>query len=135
MQTFLDDVAKIITASQDELDRVKIIVPSIRSITFLKEALKKKITVPKLAPEIISIEGFIKELSGLERISKLDLLYVFFDVYLNNTPKKMQDKMDQFFNWAPSIIQEFNDLDSQLTDPNALFDFMGAINEIDKWDP
>ena len=55
MQTFLDDVAKIITASQDELDRVKIIVPSIRSITFLKEALKKEIVIPKLAPEIISI--------------------------------------------------------------------------------
>ena len=135
MQTFLDDVAKIINASQDKLDRVKIIVPSIRSITFLKEALKKEIVIPKLAPEIISIEDFIKELSSLERISKLDLLYAFFDVYLKHTPKQKQDKMDQFFNWAPSIIQEFNELDSQLTDPNALFDFMGAINEIDKWDP
>ena len=111
MQTFLDDVTKIITASQDKLDRVKIIVPSIRSITFLKEALKKEIVIPKLAPEIISIEDFIKELSSLERISKLDLLYAFFDVYLKHTPKQKQDKMDQFFNWAPSIIQEFNELE------------------------
>ena len=65
MQTFLDDVAKIITASHDELNRVKIIVPSIRSISFLKEALKKQINSPKIAPEIVSIESFIKDLSGL----------------------------------------------------------------------
>ena len=48
MQTFLDDVAKIINASHDELNRVKIIVPSIRSITFLKESLKKHRVMPFL---------------------------------------------------------------------------------------
>ena len=88
MQTFLDDVAKIITASQDKLDRVKIIVPSIRSITFLKEALKNEIDVPKIAPEIISVEDFIKELSGLERISNMDLLYTFFGVYFQAFQEK-----------------------------------------------
>ena len=114
MQTFLDDVAKIITTSHQELDRVKIIVPSIRSITFLKEALKNEIDVPKIAPEIISVEDFIKELSGLERISNMDLLYTFFGVYFQNTPKEKQDSMEQFFNWAPTLIQEFNEMDSQI---------------------
>ncbi|MDG1926360.1 MAG: PD-(D/E)XK nuclease family protein [Flavobacteriaceae bacterium] len=135
MQNFLDDVAKIITTSHQELDRVKIIVPSIRSITFLKEALKNEIDVPKIAPEIISVEDFIKELSGLERISNMDLLYTFFGVYFQNTPKEKQDSMEQFFNWAPTLIQEFNEMDSQLVDSNSLFDFMDAVGNIEKWDP
>ena len=134
MQTFLDDVAKIINASHDELNRVKIIVPSIRSITFLKESLKKQLNTPKIAPEIISIEHFIKELSGLDRISNVALLYTFFEVYLEHTPKAKQDTMDQFFNWAPTLIQEFSEIDSQLVDPNTLFEFMGAVGEIEQWD-
>ena len=135
MQTFLDDVAKIITASHDELNRVKIIVPSIRSISFLKEALKKQINSPKIAPEIDSIESFIKDLSGLERIPKVELYFKFREVYIKNTPKKKQDSLNQFFNWAPSLIQEFNEIDSQLVNPDFLFDFMGAIGKIEQWNP
>ena len=55
MQTFLDSVAKKILASQYEMDQVKIIVPSIRAVNFLKESLKKRIDQPLIAPEIISI--------------------------------------------------------------------------------
>ena len=133
MQTFLDDVAKIIIASYEELDRVKIIVPSIRSTTFLKEALKKELQVPKISPEIISIEEFIGDLSGLETISKVELVYSFYEVYLKHTPKEKQDTMDQFFNWAPSTLQEFNEIDAQLIDPNELFAFMNALGELEAW--
>ena len=77
MNTFLDDVAKIITTSHKELDQIKIIVPSIRSITFLKEALKKQIQVPKISPEIISIEAFINDLSDLKIITKIDFCLLY----------------------------------------------------------
>ena len=133
MNTFLNDVAKIITTSHKELDQIKIIVPSIRSITFLKEALKKQIRVPKISPEIISIEVFINDLSDLKTITKLDLLYSFYEVYLMHTPKEKQDTMNQFFNWAPSVLQEFNEVDSQLIDSDKLFAFMGAVDEIEAW--
>ena len=133
MNTFLDDVAKIITTSHKELDQIKIIVPSIRSITFLKEALKKQIQVPKISPEIISIEVFINDLSDLKTITKIDLLYSFYEVYLMHTPKEKQDTMNQFFNWAPSVLQEFNEVDAQLIDSNKLFAFMGAVDEIEAW--
>lgn len=96
MQTFLDDVAKIITTSHQELDRVKIIVPSIRSITFLKEALKNEIDVPKIAPEIISVEDFIKELSGLERISNMDLLYTFLEFIFKTLQKRSRIQWNSF---------------------------------------
>jgi len=133
MQTFLDDVAKIILTSKHELDRVKIIVPSIRATIFLKEALKKVINKPHIAPEIISIESFLEDLSGLQSISKIDLLYFFYNLYQNETPEKDQDTFSQFFNWAPTLLQEFNEIDAQLVDPKSIFSFMGAVDALEKW--
>ena len=102
MQTFLDDVAKIITTSHQELDRVKIIVPSIRSITFLKEALKNEIDVPKIAPEIISVEDFIKEFfeeGDSEPLEQKDFLAEFFEELepLSQNSPKQNDPLADFF--------------------------------------
>ena len=59
MQFFLNDVAKKITESDKKLDQIKVIVPSIRAIKFLKEAIKNELKHPTIAPEIVSIESFI----------------------------------------------------------------------------
>ena len=133
MQTFLDDVAKIITASQDELNRIKVIVPTIRAIDFLKSALKKQIDIPQFAPQIISVEQFISELSGLKKISKIDLISSFYSIYQEIAPKKEQDSLNEFFAWAPSLLQEFNEIDAQLVDPKSIFAFMGAVDKIENW--
>ena len=43
MQTFLTDIAKKIIDSNQDLSQVKIVVPSIRAIKFLKKALENEI--------------------------------------------------------------------------------------------
>jgi len=50
MQFFLNDVAKKITESDKKLDQIKVIVPSIRAIKFLKEAIKNELKHPTIAP-------------------------------------------------------------------------------------
>ena len=57
MEPFLDNVAKKIIASKTKMDQVKIIVPSIRAVTFLKESLKKFIIKPLISPEIVTIRS------------------------------------------------------------------------------
>lgn len=135
MQSFLNDIAKTIVESKRELDQIKIIVPSIRAVKFLKEALKKEIKTAALAPEILSIEGFISELSGIQKISNIDLLFEFYTVYKANTPLEEQNSLYQFLNWAPSLLVEFNEIDSQLVDAKTIFSFMGAVEKIEQWDP
>ena len=135
MQSFLNDIAKTIVESKRELDHIKIIVPSIRAVKFLKEALKKEIKAATLAPEILSIEGFISELSGVQKISNIDLLFEFYTVYKTNTPLEEQNSLHQFLNWAPSLLAEFNEIDSQLIDAKSIFSFMGAVEKIEQWDP
>lgn len=135
MQSFLKDIAKTIIDSNQDLSQIRIIVPSIRAIKFLKEALKNEISGPALAPEILSIEQFINELSGMEKVSTLDLLFTFYKIYQEHTPEKEQNSLNQFLNWAPSLLQEFNEIDVQLVDANSIFSFMGAVEKIEQWEP
>ena len=87
MEPFLDKVAKKIIASKTKMDQVKIIVPSIRAVTFLKESLKKFIIKPLIAPEIVTISDFIAELSEIESLSKTDLIYMFYQIHKELTPE------------------------------------------------
>jgi len=135
MQTFLDDVVKIIYQSNQNLDQVRIIVPSIRAIKFLKESFKKEIKKPIFAPEIISIESFVEDLSGIQKMNQTELLFVFYSIYKKHTPSSEQNSLDQFLSWAPSLLQEFNEIDTQLVDPEAIFSFMKAVERIEQWDP
>ena len=78
MNTFLDEVAKEIIVSDRSFEAMKIIVPSRRATLFLKEALSYQIDHPAFAPEIISIEGFIEEISGLKKSLPVELIYNFY---------------------------------------------------------
>ena len=133
MQTFLDDVAKKIIASQGEIDQVKIIVPSNRAINFLKEAFKRAIKTPLVAPEIYSVSQFIESLSGVQRLSKVDLLHVFYEVYKEQTPTNELEYFHQFFGWGASLLDEFNEIDAQLVNPKELFGFMKELSKLEAW--
>ena len=133
MQTFLDGVAEKIVASSHKMDQVKIIVPSVRAIHNLKESFKKAIDRPLIAPEIISISEFIKVLSGINSLSQIDLLYTFYQVYRSETPKNEWDSFDQFLGWAPTLLSEFNEVDTQLVKAQELFDYLNAIGSLEHW--
>ena len=133
MKPFLDNVAKKIIASKSKMDQVKIIVPSIRAVTFLKESLKKFIIKPLIAPEIVTISDFIAELSEIESLSKTDLIYMFYQIHKELTPESTLESLNEFFSWAPTLLKEFNEIDNQLVNPKELFNFMNAINSIQTW--
>ena len=133
MQTFLDDVAKKIVAAHSERDQVKVIVPSNRAINFLKEAFKRTIETPLVAPEIISVSQFIEELSSIQLLPKVDLLYALYEVYQEQTPKKELESFHQFYGWGATLLEEFNEIDAQLVNAKELFSFMSALGEIEVW--
>ena len=135
MQSFLNDVAKKIINSNNDLTQIRIVVPNLRSVKFLKEALKNELEGVALAPQILSIEEFINDLSGIENVTDIDLLLTFYQIYQENTPKKEQNPLNQFLNWAPALLQVFNEIDAQLVDANLILNFMGAVEQIEEWDP
>ena len=133
MFTFLDQVAQTIIESKRDFQALKIVVPSNRAILFLKEAIKKRIERPSFAPKIISIESFIEEISGLKKISKSELLLLFFETYREITPKKKQDQFVQYIGWAETILNEFNEIDANLVNSLALFKALEDYKSLDSW--
>ena len=135
MQTFLDYVAEKIASSTHKWDNIKIIVPNNRAIIFMTECFKKVIERPIISPKIFTIEEFIKDLSGINPISKSEILFNFYEVYKENTPNKELESFSHFSGWASNLVEEFNEIDSQLIDSKELFNYMTAIKNLENWIP
>lgn len=133
MESFIDQVSKDIITKNYELDQCLFIVPSRRASVFLRRSLSKIISKPVISPEILSIEEFVSSISGLNSIANVALIFQFYSVYKDLTPEDERQSLEQFMSWAPMIIQDFNEIDRFLVEPNAVFDYLKAIKDIDHW--
>jgi hypothetical protein len=72
---FLEEIADIVISRyQEKSDEVTIVFPNRRAGLFFRKYLSERISKPIWSPKIISIEDFIKGLSGLESADKLDMV-------------------------------------------------------------
>ena len=133
MKTFLDEIAEEILNSKYSFESIKVVLPSRRSSLFLKNALAQQIQRPAFAPEIISIENFVEELSGLKKVSSVDLIFEFYAAYQEVADEKLRDSFDQFMGWAAVILSDFNEMDAHLVDVKTFFDFQFSLQEMTQW--
>ena len=133
MKTFLDEIAEKIIDSKKDFDSIKIVVPSRRAALYLKNALGRQIQKPIFAPEIVSIENFVEELSGFKKVTAVDTLFELYATYKDITSEKDRDSFDQFLGWAPLILSDFNEMDAHLVDSKMFFDFQFSYHEMSQW--
>ncbi len=117
---FLEEVVEIVLRKYaTETDAVTIVFPNRRAGLFFQKYLSEKITSPIWSPEIISIEDFIKSLSNLQSADKLDLIFELYKVF--KKLNKSDENFDKFFYWGNIMLQDFDELDKFLVDPELLF--------------
>ena len=80
MVTFLNESLEQINLK--EINEYKFILPSKRAGLFLKQELMKQLDTTIISPEILSIEEFIEEVSGLTPINNTEVLFKFYNIYL-----------------------------------------------------
>ncbi len=132
--TFLDKLASVIIDKYlKNLSNTIIVLPNKRAKIFLIEALKKQVSNNILSPEIIAIEDFIQDISNIRTIDPIELLFEFYQVYLSITDKKNQQEFELFANWAKTLLQDFNEIDRYLLDPNHVLSYLKDIEDIKKW--
>lgn len=132
--TFLTKIAqKLLATHAADFANTIVILPNKRAKIFLIEALKNEVENNILSPEIISIEDFIQNLSGIRSIDAIELLFEFYEVYLINTEKKRQQSFELFANWAKTLLQDFNEIDRYLLDPKHVLSYLNDIEDIKKW--
>ena len=132
--TFLHRLAQeILKNYSDNLSELTIVLPNKRAKVFLLSALKKIVSNTIFAPEIISIEEFIQDIAGIRSVDSVELLFEFYEVYLSLTEKDKQDSFENFANWAKTLLQDFNEIDRYLLEPDKILKYLENIKEIEHW--
>lgn len=136
MKTFLQETAQAIVNTTENYKNTVCVVPSERAGIYLnnafKELLKGKVS---FLPKIISIENFIKEISGIETMDQVSLLFEFFKIYQQENKKPEADTFERFIGWATIVIQDFNEIDRHLVNAGEIFSYLTDIQKIKDWSP
>ncbi|WP_136667325.1 PD-(D/E)XK nuclease family protein [Flavobacterium sp. H122] len=133
--TFLDKlVGHLFQKYSENLSEIVIVLPNKRARVFLLDKLKSHFENYFFAPKIISIEEFVEELSGVRSIDNIELLFEFYQVYLQLSSKETAQNFDQFSNWAKTLLQDFNEIDRYLIEPNYVFSYLKDIEVLKRWD-
>ncbi|WP_299249025.1 PD-(D/E)XK nuclease family protein [uncultured Lacinutrix sp.] len=133
MKSFIFDVLKNLNDKGENLSTLTFILPSKRAGVFLRQELSTVVNKTIFSPTIISIEEFVEELARLKSITNTELLFEFYNSYLALTPKKEQEPFESFSKWAQILLQDFNEIDRYLIPQDKIFDYLGAIKELDHW--
>ncbi|TXD83775.1 PD-(D/E)XK nuclease family protein [Subsaximicrobium wynnwilliamsii] len=131
MVSFIQEVIDDLQLKHSNFSKITFILPSKRAGLFLRNAIAQSINQTIFAPEIHAIEEFVEVVSDFSYTTNSELLFEFYDVYLKQTPKANIESFDKFSKWAQIIIQDFNEIDRYLIEPNHVFDYLAAIKAIE----
>ncbi|AMA50471.1 MULTISPECIES: PD-(D/E)XK nuclease family protein [Flavobacterium] len=134
MITFLDKLTLFLfNKYSNDLENIVIVLPNKRARVFLLDKIKQYFSQYAFAPTIISIEEFIQDLAGIRPLDNIELLFAFYDIYLEITPIDEQQDFEQFSNWAKILLQDFNEIDRYLIKPNYVFSYLKEIEVLKRW--
>ncbi len=133
MATFIFEVLKNLQNKNTKLSSITFVLPSKRAGLFLKHQLSQVVNETIFSPNILSIEEFVEELSQLKTISNTELLFDFYNTYLQLTEKQNIETFESFSKWAQILLQDFNEIDRYLIPQKKIFNYLSAIQDLKHW--
>lgn len=126
-------VTTIVSEYKDSIDDLNIILPNKRAKVFLLDEIRKQVENSVFSPNILSVEELIQDISGLRSIDNIELLFEFYEVYLSSEKKEDQQSFEQFSTWAKIAIQDFNEIDRYLLNPDDVFQYLSEVKALERW--
>lgn len=109
LEKLVEIILEIILEKNEDL---LVILPSKRSILYLKEEFKKRKT-DTILPDLKTMEDFVKEISGLKLEDNLELLGLSYRIYKNFLGEVDFKEFAKIFD---IFLNDFNDIDLYLLD-------------------
>lgn len=132
MSGFLEElIDQLLSDYPDHFSDLCIITPNRRAQVFIKNYLQEK-GLPMLLPTLFSIDDFIHYLSPYTIFDNVDLSFELYRVYQHLEGDEAQT-FESFIQWAPVLINDFNEIDMHLGDANALFSYLSDDYAIREW--
>ena len=133
MKAFLEKIAeRLVKKFPDSMENIAIVLPSKRSVIFLKHHLSKLIDKPIFLPKFFSIEEFIEELSEYRVVDNLSLQFYLYHSYLETPPSQI-DTFEKFMSWSSMLLHDFNEIDRSLIDAKSVFTNLKQVKELENW--
>lgn len=130
MAKFIEKVVDELIHSQADLLHTTLVLPGNRPMLFFRKAFQDRIQ-NSILPKFLSIDDFIKEISGLQDISQIQLWFTAYNAYKKVTENP--DEFENFIKWIPTLLKDFDDINSSLVNPREIFDYLISAERIKKW--
>ncbi|MEM6271964.1 MAG: PD-(D/E)XK nuclease family protein [Bacteroidota bacterium] len=129
MKPFIGELADaLLERHGDNLDDVCVVFPSRRACVFFKDYLVKRIDRAMWAPAVYAIEDLVRELQPVIVIESLSLTFELYPIYREIFPN---EPFDKFYSWGKMLVSDFDEIDRNLVDAQAIFQNLYELKEID----
>ena len=134
---FLREVARCFVAD-NRLD-CTFVLPNRRSVKFFQrffgQEYGEKWNKPLFSPKIVTINGFVQDLAGLNEADYVEQLYYLYKEYVSlkyiENTNTVVESFDDFVHWGDVILKDFNDIDKYMVNPRQLFTNIKELKELE----
>lgn len=130
---FTDQIATYIKDNNLDLKHLTIVLPSERAKKYISASLFKAYQKPMIAPKMVTIDRWVRDLSDKTVIDKTRVLIRLFDIQLKSAKTNEDHSFDEFLTWGNMLLSDFDELDRYLLDSKQLFSNLADIKEIENW--
>jgi RecB family exonuclease len=131
---FTDKLAQYIVDQQLDLDHLTIILPSERAKKYIAASLYRAFGKPVLAPEMLTIDRWVKGLSDKTVIDRTRALIRLFNIQLIDPPGDKDRSFDEFMSWGNILLSDFDEIDRYLLETKTVFTNLKAVRELENWE-
>lgn len=134
MQSFLTSIAEAYTSQYKDLSSFLFVFPGRRAGTFfLKHVAECSHGRDMLLPKVMTMSDFVELVSHRVVAGRIELLFILYQAYsalLRESGVEKIPEFDAFRRWGETALSDFNEVDMQDVDPDAIFKNVKDIKEI-----
>lgn len=133
MTKFTDQIAAYIFDKDLDLKNLVIILPSERAKKYITASLFDAAGKPLLAPQMLTIDQWIKSLSNRTVVDRTRILLRFYEIYLKHQTDITKVSFDEFMSWGTTLLSDFDEIDRYMLSSADVFRNLRSIHELETW--
>ncbi len=134
MRPFLQQVVEDLSQDRgNDLSKLTLVLPSRRAGLFVRKYIGERTERPTWAPEILTIEDFLRFLTPYHIPEDINLLFHLYGSYLRVADPDRRQDLDKFSKWGNLFLRDINEIDNQLVPAGQLFTGIRQVREIEHW--
>ena len=129
---FTEEIARYIHSNEIDLDSLTIVIPSKRAQLYISSALFKEYGKPIFAPQMLTIDEWVKKNTPFNVIDKTSLLFQLYKIHVKIEVDKEKLSFDEFQKWGSLLLKDFDEIDRYLLNYKDAFKNLNEIHRIEE---